>query len=170
MGTSLGWEGNACCAEDWQPSCSSIINWVVCPNRWWEGDGHLWMHWKVSPPNYLSFVCMFVCRYNLEANDSVQASESQHALYDDIAESQQQVKYLAGGAAQNTIRVAQVINIAHLYIYIIFCYYFIICVYPLHVYLICCFCLPCIGPCWWIQLVCWLCLGFDVCFLNFVCQ
>ena len=51
---------------------------------------------------------MFVCRYNLEANDSVQASEYQHALYDDIAESQQQVKYLAGGAAQNTIRVAQV--------------------------------------------------------------
>ena len=62
---------------------------------------------------FIHFFLTFICRYNLAANDSVQASESQHALYDDIAESQQEVKYLAGGAAQNTIRVAQVINIAH---------------------------------------------------------
>ncbi|XP_072048417.1 uncharacterized protein [Amphiura filiformis] len=48
----------------------------------------------------------FLNKYKLGANDSVQANKFQSALYDDAVNTYE-VTYVAGGAAQNTIRVAQ---------------------------------------------------------------
>ena len=46
-------------------------------------------------------------RYDLDANGSVQASQSQQALYNELSE-RFKVTPVAGGAAQNAIRIAQV--------------------------------------------------------------
>lgn len=46
-------------------------------------------------------------RYNIKANDAILAEEKHMALYQDLVRNYK-VHYIAGGAAQNSIRGAQV--------------------------------------------------------------
>lgn len=50
----------------------------------------------------------FLKKYNLKANDAILADESHKPLYDELIE-QYKAEFIAGGAVQNTMRVAQVI-------------------------------------------------------------
>lgn len=49
----------------------------------------------------------FLKKYNLKANDAILADESHKPLYDELIE-QYHAEFIAGGAVQNTMRVAQV--------------------------------------------------------------
>ncbi|XP_044591803.1 adenosine kinase 2 isoform X3 [Cotesia glomerata] len=48
----------------------------------------------------------FLKKYNLKANDAILADESHKPLYDELIE-QYKAEFIAGGAVQNTMRVAQ---------------------------------------------------------------
>jgi adenosine kinase len=49
----------------------------------------------------------FLEKYNLKANDAILATDEHLPLYQEMVE-KYQVEYIAGGATQNSMRVAQV--------------------------------------------------------------
>lgn len=49
----------------------------------------------------------FLKKYELKPNDAILANEKHKALYDELIE-QYNAEFIAGGAVQNTMRVAQV--------------------------------------------------------------
>ena len=49
----------------------------------------------------------FLKKYDLKANDAILAEEKHKPLYDELIE-QYNADFIAGGAVQNTMRVAQV--------------------------------------------------------------
>lgn len=52
----------------------------------------------------------FLKKYDLKANDAILADEKHKSLYDELIE-QYSADFIAGGAVQNTMRVAQVISV-----------------------------------------------------------
>jgi len=53
------------------------------------------------------FNCVTKNRYNIKANDAILAEEKHMPLYEELVQ-KYKVHYIAGGAAQNSIRGAQV--------------------------------------------------------------
>ena len=49
----------------------------------------------------------YLQKYNLKPNDAILAEEQHMPIYQELIDHHQPVKYIAGGATQNTIRVAQ---------------------------------------------------------------
>ena len=49
----------------------------------------------------------FLAKYGMKANDAILADENHKNIYKDLTE-HYDVEYIAGGSAQNTMRVAQV--------------------------------------------------------------
>lgn len=59
----------------------------------------------------------FLKKYELKANNAILANEKHKPLYDELIE-QYKAEFIAGGAVQNTMRVAQVNFLFHLTLFI----------------------------------------------------